>query len=147
MLNKPCLLLSLSLPDFECESLWMVASSLSATNQLRKIGTIVKLCCYMMIQSTRADSPKDVWWTVSHIYTVLFLSHDVKNTKFNYYLPVVLTSLNMSNSRFLKLVLFWMWHYGRALWRWNNGVFLTTASNVKCWADVANHVTQFVASV
>ena len=41
---------------------------------------------------------------VSPVAAVLFLSHDVKNTKFNQYLPVILTSLNGSNSRFWKLV-------------------------------------------
>ena len=41
-----------------------------------------------------------------------------------------------------------MWrHRGAALWRhscgaWHNCLFLTTASNVNCWADVANHVAQ-----
>ena len=41
-----------------------------------------------------------------------------------------------------------MWrHHGIALWRygicaWHNVLFLTTASNVNCWADVANHVTR-----
>ena len=41
------------------------------------------------------DSLRDVWWTVSRNYTVLFLSRDVKNTKFNQYLPIVLTSLRV----------------------------------------------------
>ena len=40
-------------------------------------------------------------------YTVLFLSRDVKNSKFNQYLTVDLTSLDVSNSRFRKPVLFW----------------------------------------
>ena len=38
---------------------------------------------------------------------VLFLSRDVKNTKFNQYLPVDSTSLNVFNSRFRKPVMFW----------------------------------------
>ena len=85
--------------------------------------------------------------TVSRNYTVLFLSRDVKNTKFNQYLPVDLTSLNVSNSRFGKPVMFWRWRrHGVALWRhgrgaWHNCLLLATASNVNCWADVANHVT------
>ena len=95
-----------------------------------------------------ADSPTDVWWTVSRYYTVLFLSRDVKNTKFNQYLPVLLTSLNVPYSRFRKFVMFWMWrHHDMTLWRhscgaWHNGLILTTAGNANSWADVANHVTR-----
>ena len=72
---------------------------------------------------------------------------DVKNTTFNQYLPGDLTSLNVSNSRFRKPVMFWRWRrHGLALWRhgrgaWHNCLLLATASNVNCWADVANHVT------
>ena len=79
---------------------------------------------------------------------VLFLSRDVKNTKFNQYLPVLLMSLNVSDSRFRKLVMFWMWrHHDMELWRhgggaWHNGLILTTASNGNSWADVAKHVTR-----
>ena len=121
---------------------------------------IIKLCCYV-IRSTRspeesprppgwpvaADSPREIWWTVSRNYTVLFLSRDVKNTKFNQYLPVDLTSLNVSNSRFRKPVMFWRWRrHGVTLWRhgcgaWHNRLLLVTASNVNCWADAPNHVT------
>ena len=98
-------------------------------------------------ESAAADSPRHVWWNVSRNYTVLFLSRDVKSIKFNQYLLVVFMSLNMSNSTFRKLVLFWMWHHGRALWRrgsgaWHNRLFLMTASNVNCWADVTNRVTR-----
>ena len=95
-----------------------------------------------------ADSPREIWWTVSRNYTVLILSRDIKNTKFNQYLPVDLTSLNVSNSRFRKPVMFWRWrHHGVALWRHGRGagdncLLLTTASNVKCWADVADHMTR-----
>ena len=119
-----------------------------------------------------ADFLREIWWTVSRNYTVLFLSRDVKNTKFNQYLPVDLTSLNMPNSRFRKRVMFWRWRrqylpvdltslnvsnsrfpkpvmfwkwgrHGVALWRhgrgaWHNCLLLATASNVNCWADVAN---------
>ena len=94
-----------------------------------------------------ADSPREVWWTISCNYTVLFLSRDVKNTNFNQYLPVDLTSLNESNSRFRKPVMFWRWRrHGVVLWRhsrgtWHNCLLLATASNVNYWADVANHVT------
>ena len=94
-----------------------------------------------------ADSPREIWWTVSRNYTVLLLSRDVKNTKFNQYLPVDLTSLNVSNSRFRKPVMFWRWRrHGVTLWRhgrgaWHNRLLLATASNVNCWADVADHVT------
>ena len=94
-----------------------------------------------------ADSLRKIWWIVSRNYTVLFLSRDVKNAKFNPNLPVDLTSLNMSNSRFRKSVMFWRWHHhGVALWRHGRGarhncLLLTTPRNVNCWADVANHVT------
>ena len=43
--------------------------------------------------------------------------------------------------------MFWRWRrHGVALWRhgrgaWHNCLLLVTASNVNCWADVANHVT------
>ena len=80
-------------------------------------------------------------------YTVLFLSRDVENTKFNQYLPVDLTLYNLSNSRFRKPVMFWRWcPHGVALWRhghgaWHNCLLLVTASNINCWADDANHVT------
>ena len=83
-----------------------------------------------------------------HVTTVSFVSRDVKTRKCNQYLPVVLTSLIVSITRFQNSVMFWMWrHCGTAFWRhgcgvWHNGLFLTTASNVNCWADVANHVTQ-----
>ena len=52
------------------------------------------------------DFPKNKWWTVSCNNTVLFLFCDVKNTKFNQYLPMVLKSLKMSNSRFQKPAMF-----------------------------------------
>ena len=71
---------------------------------------------------TWADSPREIWWTVSRNYTVLFLSCDVKITKFNHYLAVVLTSLNVSIAIFQKPAIFWIWR--------------------KCWADVSNYVTQ-----
>ena len=95
-----------------------------------------------------ADSPRDVWWTVSRNYTVLLLSRDVQNTKFNQFLPVVFTSFNVADSRFRKRLMFWMRrHSDIALWRhgggaWHNNLFLTTASNVDCWADVTNQVTR-----
>ena len=91
-----------------------------------------------------ADSLREIWWTISRNYTVLFFSRDVKNTKFNQYLPVDLMSLNVSNSRFRKPVMFWTKrHHGVVLWRhgrgaWHNCLLLTKASNVNCWADVAN---------
>ena len=81
-----------------------------------------------------------------HVTTVLFLSRGVKITQFNQNLPVVLTSLNVSNSKFRKFIMFCMWrHHGRAFWRhggsaWHNGLFLPTASNDNCFADVVNTV-------
>ena len=84
---------------------------------IQEPGKMMKLCCYV-IRSTRppsgsqqrlgspqaTDSPREVWWTVSRNNIALFLSSDVKTTKFNQYLPEVLMSLNVSNSRFRKLV-------------------------------------------
>ena len=138
----------------------IVCSNKEIGNPIEKY-IIIKLCCYV-IRSTRspegsprppgwpapaADSAREIWWTVSRNYTLLFLSRVVKNTKFNQYLPVDLTSLNVSNSRFRKPVMFWRWRrHGVALWRhgrgaWRNCLLLATASNVNCWADVVNHVT------
>ena len=66
-------------------------------------------------ESLAADFLRDVWWIVSRNYTVLSLSCDIKHTKFNQYLPVDLTSLDVSNSRFWKPVMFWRWrHHGVA---------------------------------
>ena len=81
------------------------------------------------------------------ICTVLFLSRDVKNTKFNQYLPWLLTPLNVLESWFRKLVMFWMWLHDMALWRHgggacNNGFILTTVSPANSWSDVAYHVTR-----
>ena len=96
---------------------------------------------------TVVSPAREIWWTVSRNYTVLFLSRVVKKTKFNQYLPVDLTSLYVSNSRFWNPIKFWRWRcHGVALWRhghgtWHNCLFLATASNVNCWADVANQVT------
>ena len=65
------------------------------------------------------------------------------------YWPVLLKSLNMSDSRFEKLVMFWIWrHHYMALGRhgggaWHKGLVLTKASsNPNSWADVANHMTR-----
>ena len=33
-----------------------------------------------------------------------------------------------------------LWRHGGGAW--HSGLFLLTASNANCWADVANHVTQ-----
>ena len=46
------------------------------------------------------DLPNNVLWTVSRNKTVSFLPCEVKNAKFNQYLPVVLMSLNVPNWRF-----------------------------------------------
>ena len=110
-------------------------------------GVRVRRAADSRVSPAAADSPREIWWTISRNYTVLFLSRDVKNTKFNQYLPVDLTSLNVSNSRFRKPAIFWRWRrHGVALWRHGRGaghncLLLATASNVNCWADVANHVT------
>ena len=103
---------------------------------------MIKLCCYR-----RPLTPLGTSGGPYHITTVLFLSRDVKISKLNEYLHVVLTSFNVSDSRFRKLVMFSMRrHYDKALWRhgggtWQNDLFRTTASNVNCWV-VANHATR-----
>ena len=104
---------------------------------------------YNLRSAPATDSLREFWWTVSHNNTVLFLSRDFKTTKINQYSPVVLVYLNVPNSRFQKHILIWMWrHLGIVLWRhycgaWHNALLLTTtASNVNCWADVANHVAR-----
>ena len=96
------------------------------------------------LRSRAADSPREIWWTVSHNYTVLFLSRHVKKqNSINIY-----PSLILSNSIFRKPVMFLRWrHHGVAWLRHSRGaghncLLLTTASNVNCWADVANHVTR-----
>ena len=79
---------------------------------------------------------------------VLFLSRDVKTTKSSEYLPAIFTSLNVSNLRFQKIVMLWLWrHHGIALWRRvgdrrHNVLFITKASNNNCWVDAANHVAR-----
>ena len=107
-------------------------------------GKIIKLCCYM-IRSTRSPegSPRPPGWLQQfYFYPVM---SKIQNS-INIY-RVDLTSLNESNSRFQKPVMFWRWrHHGVALWRhgrgaWHNCLLLATASNVNCWADVANHMT------
>ena len=78
------------------------------------------------------DFPKNIWWTVTCNNTVLFLFCDVKNIKFNQYLLMVFKSLKISNSRFQKPAMFWMWrHHSTALWchdrgAWHNVLFLMT---------------------
>ena len=69
-----------------------------------------------------ADSPRDV--SVSRNYTVLLFSRDVKSTKLNQYLPVVLTSLNVTDSRFRKSLMLWMRrHRDIALWHHDGGAW------------------------
>ena len=141
------------------------------------ILTMIKMCCYM-IRFTRHPSgsqrsglstrhlevsqqPPDwqqvspgrwlpeVWLVnVSRNNTILSSSRDLKMQYQIQYLLLVLTSLNVSNWRFRKLVILWMWRdYGMALRRHNGGVwhhtlFATIASKITSWADVANDFTQ-----
>ena len=130
---------------------------------LQMVGVMIKLCTYVILSlrhpegsqclpdcrsAPAADILKDVWWTVSCNYTILFLSPDVKNTIYIQYLSMVLTLLNMSDSRFRKLIMLWMWrHHGMALWchgsgAWHNYIFLMTGININCWAVFANHMTR-----
>ena len=144
----------------------------AAFNCIASNAIIIKLCCYV-IRSTRspegsprppgwpqvspaADSPREIWWAVSHNYTVLSLSRDVKNTKFSQYLPVDLTSLNVSNSRFRKPVMFRRWRrHGIALWRhgrgaWHNCLLLATSTAepmlLTTWLDCGNRVIRKISN-
>ena len=69
------------------------------------------------------------WRTQFYLYAIKSKIHNSVN--------ICPWSLNVSNSRFLKLIMIWTWrHHGMALGRHNGGVehnalFLTTASNVK----------------
>ena len=106
-----------------------------------------------------ADPTREIWWTVSRNNTVLFLSRDVKNTKFNHYSPVDLTSLNVSNSRFQKPIMLWRWlSHGVTLWRhgrgaWHNCLPLATASTstaelmlLTTWLDCGKPVILKISS-
>ena len=134
--NKWCILNTRCIYVIQMEYTWLKIAS-----------QIIKLC-YFVIQPL---TPRRMSGWPYHVITCIvwfFLCRDVKNTKFNQYLPMVLTSLNVSDSIFLKLVMFWIWrHHDMALWRhvddaWHNCLFLTTATNVNNWADVVNHVTR-----
>ena len=85
--------------------------------------------------------PRDVWWTVPRNYAVFFSFRVVKHSNWKQYLPVVLMSLNVSNSTFRKLAIFWVWpQHGHSIVtsrRWC--FFLMTAINVNSSFDLANH--------
>ena len=81
-----------------------------------------------------ADSQREIWWNVSHNYTVLFLSRDVKNTNSINIYPWIWRRLTCQTQDFGNLFRRWL-HHGVALWRhgceaWHNCLLLTTASNV-----------------
>ena len=117
---------------------------------MSKSSNFCRICLICIIKPAvspaASDSSQEIWWTISQNCIVLVLSRDVKNKKFNQFLPVDLTSLNVSNSRFRKPIMFWVWrNRGVALWSQGRGarhncLLPTTASNVNCWADFANHV-------
>ena len=58
---------------------------------------MIKLRCYVIC----SNRPPEGSQRAAGLTAVLCLSHDVKTTKFNQYLPVILTS----NSRFQKIVM------------------------------------------
>ena len=70
--------------------------------------------------------------------------------KFIQYLPVILTSLDVSDSNFRKLVIFSKWrHPDMAVWcrgggAWHKALFLKKPSYVSSWVDVdvASNFTQ-----
>ena len=131
--------------------------------KIRVLISVLFTFCYLYCSfSSDLDELYTHWWwcknsvqnvnlaynIVSLSYTILFSFRDVKTTKFNQYFPVVLMSHNEFIARFQKPVMFWKRrHCGIPLWRhgggaWHNGLFRTTASNVRCGADVANQVTK-----
>ena len=85
---------------------------------------------------------------VSRNYKGLSFIPWYKNNKINLYLLGVSMSLNVYDSKFPKLLIFWMWrHYGITLWCHGDGfLFLTTPSSVNCCTYVAKRVTRFVAN-
>ena len=103
---------------------------------------IIKLGCYV-IQSTKPSegSPQPAN-RITKQHRFIFLSRDVTSIKFDQYLPVVLTSLNVASTIFQKLVFFKcdiiieVWRHGGGAW--HSTLFQTTASNVNCWAEVAS---------
>ena len=118
---------------------------------------IIKLCCYLIrsIRSPRGVkvgqpcplTPQRRFGGTYHVTTQFYFYPVMsKIKKFNQYLPMLLTLLNVSDSRFRKIVMFWMWrHHDMALWHhgggaWHNDLILMTASIGNSWADIANHV-------
>ena len=138
-------------PLFRVRS-WTNCMRFMSCSVLIPLNLVQKGCdIHFMVTSgpTATDSPRDVWWTVSRNYTVLFLFRYVKNTNFNQYLPVILMSLGVWDSKFGKLVMFWMWrHHDMALWRhgsgaWHNCLILTPTAEptlLTTWLDCGNRV-------
>ena len=123
---------------------------------------MIKLCCYV-IRSTRSPEGVSGWPLTtrgrSGNDTVLFVSRGVKNTKFNQYLSVDLTSLNVSNSRYRKPIMFWRWrHHGVALWHhgrggWHNCLLLTQIATSTAelmllitWLDCSKRVIRKISN-
>ena len=85
-------------------------------------AVIIKLCCFVVTvhQFSRGESvaagltaghPRPLPTRGRsggpyHVIIQFYFYPVIKNTKFNQYLPVLLTSLNVSDSRFQKLVMF-----------------------------------------
>ena len=110
------------------------------------IKITIKLCCYVInppdlprgVRGRRADrksppaadSPREIWWTVSRNYIVLFLSRDVKNTKFYQYLPDKLLCMWI-----LQIIMVPFWgrkFYIKNLVRWHDwlGVAIQILQNI-----------------
>ena len=71
-----------------------------------------KLCCYMMRSIRHPEGKQRLQGWPDRRSPALCSSLDCKNTKCDWYLPVVLPSFNSSSSWFWKLVIHvcWMWH-------------------------------------
>ena len=122
----------------------------------RRANCSVLLCdtAHQVSQGESAGWPRSLPHTMTQrksrgpyrVTTQFYFFPWCQNCKCNQYLPGNLASIIVSNSGFQTLVMFWMWrHHGIALWchgdgAWHNALFLTTASNINCWTDVANRV-------
>ena len=101
--------------------------------------TIIKMCCYVL-RSTRPPEgsqrsraqPLTPRWRTGGPYHV--------TTKFYFY-PMISNLQNSINIYpwFWRRLTSWYSIVTHSSGAWHNGLFLTKASNIKCWADVANH--------
>ena len=118
---------------------------------------IITVLLRNMVQQTSrgewaaVDSSREICWTVSRNYTVFLypvmskLQNQI-SIHLLFWHQLTRPTQNFRNSKCTECD-----HRNTALWRhsggaWREGLFLTTDSNVICWADVANHVNHLYAS-